>query len=143
MKKSKRIDKKESWSYKSVLRTRKSLFREELRDKEETRKLLRLLPMKTKTLQNWKWEKASTFRSCGTHSWERKWSVRWEPHNQLMKLLKQSKQLLALPMSKKWLRSFWLGNRPIPSYWWQSLTVREKLISWRRTTRSWEVDFTN
>jgi len=45
---SNRIDPKESENFKSASLTRKSLFKEESKDKERIRRLLRQLPMKTK-----------------------------------------------------------------------------------------------
>jgi len=46
--KSNKIDLKESESFKSASLTRKSLFREEFKDKERTKRSLRQLPTRTK-----------------------------------------------------------------------------------------------
>ena len=52
MKRSREIDRSEFKSSKSALETRKNLSRRELTDKEETKRLLKLLPMKTRTPQS-------------------------------------------------------------------------------------------
>jgi len=48
LKKNKKIDKKGSWNYKDVLKTKKKVFKEELKDKKETKILLKQLQMKIK-----------------------------------------------------------------------------------------------
>jgi len=52
LKRNRETDKSEFMSCKNVFEIKKNLSKRELIDKEEIKKLLKLLPMRTKTLQN-------------------------------------------------------------------------------------------
>lgn len=91
LRRNRRTDKRESWSYKSALETRRSQCREESSVNAATRKSQRQLPMRTRTPQSWRWERTCTFRSCGMLSCARRWRKRWDSHKLLMRHSSQSR----------------------------------------------------
>ena len=88
------IGNREFMNCRNVYEIRKNQYKKELRGKEETKRLLKLLLMRIRTQVNLRWEKISIFKSFGMLSWGKRWRKKWETPIQLMKHLKQLKRPL-------------------------------------------------
>ena len=105
LRRNREIDRKESMNFRSAFETKKSQLRTELTSREEIKRLLKLLLMRTKIGVSWRWEKTYTSRSCGTLSWGKRWRRKWETPPKLMKLSRPLRQQQVSLTLKKWSRS--------------------------------------
>ena len=139
--KSNRIDLKELENSKNVLLIKKNLSKEEFKDKERIKRSLRQLPMRTRIRVSSKWEITSIFKTCGTNSWKRRWTMKWETLLLLMRPSKLLTPLLESKMFKTWLEDSWPeSNNTVNS----SLTlarVIERLITSKKKMITLEKDF--
>jgi len=138
---SNKIDLKELESSKNVLLTKKSLSKEEFKDKERIKKSLRQLPTRIRIKVNLKWETTFTSKTCGTNSWKRRWIMKWETLLQLMRLSKLSIPLLDAKMFKISLEDSWPESNNTVNSSLMLLRVTKRLITSKKKTITWEKDF--
>jgi len=110
-------DKKEFTNFKNVSEIRKNLYKRESRDKEETKRSLKLPPTRTRIWPSWRWEILYKFKNFGTPSWERRWRKKWETPMLLMMLSKLLRPPLVSQMSKRWSRNSYKESRLTPCCW--------------------------
>ena len=139
--KSNKIDLKELESSKNVLLTKKSLFKEEFKDKERIKKLLRQLLMRTRIKVSLKWEITFIFKTCGTNSWKRRWIMKWETQLLLMRLSKLLIPLLGAKMLQILLEDSWPENNNTVHFSLTLLRVKERLIISKKKTITWVKEF--
>jgi len=139
--KSNRIDPKELENSKNVLLTKKSLYKEESKDKERIKRSLRQLPMRTRIKVSLKWEITFISKTCGTSSWKRRWIMKWETLLQLMRLSKLSIPQLELKMFKILLEDSWPENNNTDNFSLTLVRVIERSIISKKKTITWEKDF--